>query len=133
MGTESSRCDIDLAGLGQHPVAEIRAQAARQVKVDTPPQQRRQPLLDPGKHEERDPGPRLEVGQDIDVAGRGEIVAEHGPEEREPPDPVVPAEFCQGFFRDRQLEGVDHTHMLGARGYPLQLDGTRSGTIPPPW
>jgi hypothetical protein len=114
IGTVSSRCDIQVSSLGQHPIAQVGAQAAGNMNVRTPPEQRGQGVLDAGEREERDLCPGLELHEDVDVARFGEVVTQDGPEERQSSDPMSPTQPVQIVGGDADGTRAQHGTMLGS-------------------
>jgi hypothetical protein len=93
-----SSCSAKLnLGLLQNPIAEVRAQARGRVEINAAAEEPCEFFLQRDEPEARHV-PRLEFDQHINIGLGAKVLAQHGAEERQPPDMMTPAE-CAELFR----------------------------------
>ena len=97
----------------------------RHVQVHPPTKEGREVILDLRQREVCVPLPRFELYEDVDVALRPEVVAEHGPEHCQPPDVVVPAKIGDPILGQRDA----HAARCHGSWMIFRLSMPRSSTI----
>ncbi len=93
---------IERERLAQDAVSEVGAQKTRRVEVDLAAEETGQLVLNRNEAEARRPA-GLELDKDVHVAVRAGVAAQHRAEQREPTDPVAPAEGRERFPVDGEV------------------------------
>ena len=126
-------------GFAKDLVPEVGAEGSWRPEVDGAAQKRRKLFFHPDELEEARSTLRLELDEDVDVALLSKIRPQDGPEEREPPNMVTPAEILDlrtGRLRRRD-SGIPgrHDHPLilpPATGPEGRVPASGTATVPPP-